>query len=190
MIRNAAVRLAIRHGAKTSLCSPSSLDTTTSRAISVDHSSTPKRSSPPPFRSKSPTKVAGDQRRSITPSGREDPSSFRAKWWSSTGAQRSDARNPKPSPGGKRLPKPPSDPGSKHLLRPSVLAQRLNERDLDEAILMLKSAPLGAQNTIVWNGVVARAMGAKRYNLAYQLYIDVSASRCHRILETHLCMAR
>jgi hypothetical protein len=39
---------------------------------------------------------------------------------------------------------------------------------------MLKNAPLDAQNTPVWNTLIWECMKAKRFKLAYQLFIDVS----------------
>jgi hypothetical protein len=38
---------------------------------------------------------------------------------------------------------------------------------------MLKNAPLDAQNTPVWNTLIWECMKAKRFKLAYQLFIDV-----------------
>ena len=63
------------------------------------------------------------------------------------------------------------------LLRPSVLSERIKklcqEDQLDDAVAMLKNAPLDAQNTIVWNTMISESMKQRRYKLAYQLYIDV-----------------
>lgn len=65
------------------------------------------------------------------------------------------------------------------LLEPHVLSLRLkrlcNSGKIDEAILMLKNAPLAAQNTPVWNTMIHEAMKAQRYSLSYQLYIDVGS---------------
>jgi hypothetical protein len=64
------------------------------------------------------------------------------------------------------------------LLEPHVLSARLRKLcdngQLDAAVAMLKNAPLAAQNTPVWNTLIWECMKAKRFKLAYQLFIDVS----------------
>lgn len=63
------------------------------------------------------------------------------------------------------------------LLEPHVLSQRLkklcDKGKMDDAVALLKSSPLDAQNTPVWNTLIWEIMKAKRYKLAYSLYIDV-----------------
>jgi len=63
------------------------------------------------------------------------------------------------------------------LLEPHVLSARLKKccdaGNLDEAVAMLKNAPLDAQNTPVWNTLIWECMKVKRFQLGYQLFIDV-----------------
>ena len=65
----------------------------------------------------------------------------------------------------------------KRLLKPHVLSARLTslceEGKLDEAIDMLKNMPLDAQNVSVWNTLVHHAGRRNRFQLAYQLHIEV-----------------
>ena len=64
------------------------------------------------------------------------------------------------------------------LLEPHVLSKRLknlcDSNKIDDAVSMLKNAPLDAQNTQVWNTLIWEALKAKRFKLSYQLFIDVS----------------
>jgi hypothetical protein len=63
------------------------------------------------------------------------------------------------------------------LLEPHVLSARLKKLcdagKVDDAVSMLKNAPLDAQNTPVWNTLIWACMKVKRFKLAYQLYVDV-----------------
>jgi len=63
-------------------------------------------------------------------------------------------------------------------LEPHVLSARLktlcDEGKVDNAVFMLKNAPLDAQNTQVWNTLIWECLKVKRYQLAYQLFVDVS----------------
>jgi hypothetical protein len=63
------------------------------------------------------------------------------------------------------------------LLEPHVLSKRLKDlcdsNKIDDAVSMLKNAPLDAQNTQVWNTLIWEALKAKRFKLSYQLFIDV-----------------
>ena len=63
------------------------------------------------------------------------------------------------------------------LLEPHVLSARLKKLcdvgRIDTAVSTLKNAPLDAQNTPVWNTLIWECMKAKRFKLAYQLFIDV-----------------
>ena len=67
------------------------------------------------------------------------------------------------------------------MLRPTVLSERLrtlcNQGKLEDAVTMLKNAPLDAQNTIVWNTMISLTMNLKHFKLAYQLYIDVRTAQ-------------
>lgn len=73
------------------------------------------------------------------------------------------------------------------LLEPHVLSARLKKLcdtgQVDGAVSMLKNAPLDAQNTPVWNTLIWECMKAKRFKLAYQLFIDVNV-----ILQTGFCL--
>jgi hypothetical protein len=66
----------------------------------------------------------------------------------------------------------------KRLLKPydlSVQLKRLcSEGDLDGAIERLKSTPRDAQNVAVWNTMISECLSAERYQLSYDLFIDVS----------------
>lgn len=72
------------------------------------------------------------------------------------------------------------------LLEPHVLSARLKKLcdngKIDDAIVMLENAPLDAQNTQVWNTMIWETLKAKRYSLAYQLYIDVRPIPFHSLL--------
>lgn len=74
---------------------------------------------------------------------------------------------------------PEAEP-SKRLLLPHVLSARLkklcDDGRVDAAVSMLKNAPLDAQNTPVWNTLIWESMKAKRFKLAYDLFIDVSVA--------------
>ncbi|KAL0949983.1 hypothetical protein HGRIS_009997 [Hohenbuehelia grisea] len=69
------------------------------------------------------------------------------------------------------------DSQQRRLLEPHVLSQRLKKLcdagKVDEAVTMLKSMPLDAQNPQVWNTLIWECMKAKRYSLSYQLYTDM-----------------
>ncbi|KAJ7771355.1 pentatricopeptide repeat-containing protein [Mycena maculata] len=63
------------------------------------------------------------------------------------------------------------------LLEPHILSGRLKKlaevNQLDTAVAMLKNAPLAAQNTPVWNTLIWECMKAKRFKLAYDLFVDM-----------------
>ncbi|KAK7061708.1 pentatricopeptide repeat-containing protein [Favolaschia claudopus] len=63
------------------------------------------------------------------------------------------------------------------LLEPHVLSGRLkklaDQNQIDLAVAMLKNAPLAAQNTPVWNTLMWECMKAKRFKLAYELFVDM-----------------
>ena len=44
---------------------------------------------------------------------------------------------------------------------------------LDDAVALVKNAPLDAQNVVVWNTAISAAGKVGRYKLAYSLYTDV-----------------
>jgi hypothetical protein len=68
------------------------------------------------------------------------------------------------------------------LLEPHVLSRRLktlceSNNNVNEAVTMLKNAPLDAQNTQVWNTLIWQALKLQRFQLSYELFIDVSILR-------------
>lgn len=71
------------------------------------------------------------------------------------------------------------------LLEPHILSGRLKKLcesgKVDDAVVMLKNAPLDAQNTPVWNTLIWETLKAERYKLAYELYVDVSSSNPYNI---------
>jgi hypothetical protein len=90
----------------------------------------------------------------------------------------SDKPKPKVPKPPKEGPAPRNDDGSvRYPLKPNVLAGRLQalcaERDIEGAIDALKAAPAAAQNTPVWNTLMWECMKARKYGLAYKLYVDV-----------------
>ncbi|OBZ76233.1 hypothetical protein A0H81_04014 [Grifola frondosa] len=80
----------------------------------------------------------------------------------------------------------------KRMLRPAVLSERLiklsREDRLDDAIIMLQNAPLDAQNAIVWNTLIKHVLEARRYKLAYQLYIDMKRRGFSPTIKTYTTM--
>lgn len=66
------------------------------------------------------------------------------------------------------------------LLKPRELSQRLKALSehgkVAEAVAMLKSSPIDAQNVPVWNTLIWECFKAKQFKLAFRLYTDVSAS--------------
>ncbi|PPQ77740.1 hypothetical protein CVT25_011175 [Psilocybe cyanescens] len=62
-------------------------------------------------------------------------------------------------------------------LEPHILSGRLkklcNAGKIDDAVYMLKNAPLDAQNTQVWNTLIWECLKGKRFQLGYQLFIDM-----------------
>lgn len=77
-----------------------------------------------------------------------------------------------------KVPSKSSQPEDRRLLRPSMLADRVkaaaDSGSLDDAVLLVKNAPIDAQNVIVWNTLLSEAMRYRRYKLAYSLFNDVS----------------
>ncbi|KAG1779694.1 hypothetical protein EV702DRAFT_1085990 [Suillus placidus] len=65
----------------------------------------------------------------------------------------------------------------KRLLKPydlSIQLKRLcSEGDLDGAIERLKSTPRDAQNIAVWNTMISECLSAERYQLSYDLFVDM-----------------
>ncbi|KAJ7068269.1 hypothetical protein C8F01DRAFT_1364648 [Mycena amicta] len=60
-------------------------------------------------------------------------------------------------------------------LEPHILSGRLkklaDKNQLDLAVAMLKNAPLAAQNTPVWNTLIWECSKARRFKLAYELFM-------------------
>ena len=73
------------------------------------------------------------------------------------------------------------DTGEIKLLRPPVLVERISKLAaagfLEDGILLLKNAPLDAQNVIVWNTAIQLALTENKYKLAWSLFVDVSHDR-------------
>lgn len=69
---------------------------------------------------------------------------------------------------------------TKRLLSPYTLAGRLralcDKGAMDDAVEMLKNTPLDAQNIKVWNAMITSAFVARRYRLAWELFVDVRCS--------------
>ncbi|KAG1907192.1 uncharacterized protein F5891DRAFT_940131 [Suillus fuscotomentosus] len=65
----------------------------------------------------------------------------------------------------------------KRLLKPYDLSIQLKslcrEGDLDGAIERLKSTPRDAQNIAVWNTMISECLSAERYQLSYDLFVDM-----------------
>lgn len=57
---------------------------------------------------------------------------------------------------------------------------------MDEAVDMLKNAPLDAQNIKVWNAMITSAFKARRYKLAWELFVDVRCSLLFTISYSYL----
>jgi hypothetical protein len=73
---------------------------------------------------------------------------------------------------------PPDERERKHLLKPYDLAMQLkrmcSEGDVNGAIERLKTTPRDAQNVAVWNTMISECLSAERYQLSYELFVDVS----------------
>ncbi|TFK75914.1 hypothetical protein BDN72DRAFT_831351 [Pluteus cervinus] len=67
--------------------------------------------------------------------------------------------------------------GEIRLLEPFVLSARLKKLcdagKVEEAVAMLKNAPLDASNTAVWNTLIWECMKARKFTVAYKLYVDM-----------------
>jgi hypothetical protein len=105
----------------------------------------------------------------------------------------SEKRSPPPSYSGRGRPGGSSDSRSlaqsdkrqgngegeqKRLLKPYDLSMQLkrmcSEGDLNGAIERLKTTPRDAQNAAVWNTMISECLSAERYQLSYELFVDVS----------------
>ena len=88
-------------------------------------------------------------------------------------------KDPSPSFRSKHLDpaQPRKEKSEIRLLEPHTLSARLKKlcdaNKIDDAVTMLKNAPLDAQNTPVWNTLIWECMKARRFKLGYQLFIDV-----------------
>ena len=144
---------------------------------------------PPVHRSSEITRFAST--RSLPPQDTVDPKLprfIRRQHLQKQITSKTKAQPPSPSPSPKVLPTyrsrhyDPSNEASKtniRLLEPHVLSGRLKKlcdsNNIDDAVYMLKNAPLDAQNTQVWNTLIWGALKMKRFQLSYQLFVDVSA---------------
>ncbi|OJA18966.1 hypothetical protein AZE42_00388 [Rhizopogon vesiculosus] len=65
----------------------------------------------------------------------------------------------------------------KRLLKPYDLSMQLkrmcSEGDLNGAVERLKTMPRDAQNAAVWNTMISECLSAERYQLSYELFIDM-----------------
>lgn len=79
------------------------------------------------------------------------------------------------------------------LLRPFDLSQHLRnlckEDRIDDAVQKLKTTPLDAQNVAVWSTLIKLVIDAKRYQLAYELFVDVSLLLRHSLFVNHVLFA-
>ncbi|KAJ7276380.1 hypothetical protein B0H12DRAFT_1085067 [Mycena haematopus] len=95
---------------------------------------------------------------------------------SPSGASKSDA-SPDPRFRSRKYDPSREKSPTMRLLEPHVLSGRLKklaeQNQLDLAVAMLKNAPLAAQNTPVWNTLIWESLKAKRFKLAYDLFIDM-----------------
>jgi hypothetical protein len=66
------------------------------------------------------------------------------------------------------------------MLKPYALSGRLknlcDSNKVDDAVSMLKNLPCDSQNTQVWNTLIWETLKVKRFQLSYQLFVDVSIS--------------
>jgi len=97
-------------------------------------------------------------------------------------------------PPAQRDSRPGNDQGEhRRLLKPYDLSMQLkrmcNEGELNGAIERLKTTPRDAQNVAVWNTMISECLSAERYQLSYELFIDVSVlySPCLPPIVTYLC---
>ena len=77
--------------------------------------------------------------------------------------------------------KPQQRPGDNSArLTPFKLVQRLKtmcaKNDHYNAYQLLLQTPTGCQNLVVWNSMLAFALGAGKYKLAHKVFVDASAS--------------
>ena len=151
MLRNAATRLTPHQVLRGSIFAPDSL--AHRLFATVAEANSPKRYGVDPPRYRASTSK-GNQRPSGTRGGTPDRYAEPAR-----------VRSVSPASEEKRM------------LRPAVLVKRIqklmHDGRLDDAVYMVKNVPLDAQDTIVWNVLMSGAMTARRFTLAWQLYVDV-----------------
>lgn len=140
---------------------------------------------------KRPRSVAGSKSpRPLRPPSRPSrPSSTtRTRTAATTTTTDSVRSSAKPS----AAPRPPRSSGEeapshgnrkRSLLQPYELSRRLitlcESGDVDLAVTTLQRAPRNAQNIKVWNTLVQKCMDAKKYKLAYKVFIDVRPTIRH-----------
>jgi hypothetical protein len=120
---------------------------------------------------KRPRSVAGPK------SPRSRPSTARTRT-AATDSVRSAKFSAAPRPPRSSAEEAPSHGNRKRsLLQPYELSRRLitlcESGDVDLAVTTLQRAPRNAQNIKVWNTLVQKCMDAKKYKLAYKVFIDV-----------------
>ena len=71
----------------------------------------------------------------------------------------------------------------RHLLQPYDLSQQLialcKQGDVDVAVNWLQRSPKNAQNVKVWNTLIQQCLVAKKYKLAFCVFIDVRLPTYH-----------
>ncbi|KAJ3559185.1 hypothetical protein NM688_g495 [Phlebia brevispora] len=167
MLRNPSSRIAQQHGLRDliPIC-----DALHSRAFGTEPNRDPKRPSsfPPQYPSKGPSRFP-------PPPARYPKAGQKVDFRHSRDGPKADLRQRTDKQRAVRYVAQPTE--TKHLLRPSELSERLKklaaQGRLDDAVTMLKNAPLDAQNAIVWNTLLVLCMKERRFKLAYQMYTDM-----------------
>ena len=126
---------------------------------------------------KQPRSVAGPKSPRPRPPSRPRPSTAGTRT-SATDSVRPAKPSAAPRPPRSSAGEAPSHGNRKRsLLQPYELSRRLitlcESGDVDLAVTTLKRAPRNAQNIKVWNTLVQQCMDAKKYKLAYKVFIDV-----------------
>jgi hypothetical protein len=69
------------------------------------------------------------------------------------------------------------DGAPKFPLSPDILSGRIKalaaDGRIDDAVASMKTAPSDAQNVPAWNTLIWECMRARKYQLAYKIYVDV-----------------
>jgi hypothetical protein len=127
---------------------------------------------------KQPRSVAGPKSPRPRPPSRPSRPSTASTRTAATDSVRSVKPSAAPRPPRSSAEEAPSHGNRKRsLLQPYELSRRLitlcESGDVDLAVTTLQRAPRNAQNIKVWNTLVQQCMDAKKYKLAYKVFIDV-----------------